>query len=258
MALRRKKETQMGIRGKLGFAVGVGLLVLAGWTLGSPQVAQAATLRHPASTAAGAAVAPDVYKVTYFSITDFGDGSAPGSGPNGDARIRIVNPTEATLCAEFYVFDSDEQLAECCGCPVTANGYRQLEVSDNLLGNSLTGSVSDANCTSGDECGTIQVVVSAQTVSDATDPTGGHCSAEHAATLTPGLRLWIVHEEALEATPFTINTSVEEFADAPLSQLELSNLETECSFIPPLGSGFGICSCGRGDVVPPPSKAHRG
>lgn len=54
-------------------------------------------------------------------------GATPGQPPPG------------TLCAMFYVFTADQQLAECCGCPVTPNGLRTLSVANDLTSNPLTG-----------------------------------------------------------------------------------------------------------------------
>jgi hypothetical protein len=48
------------------------------------------------------------------------------------------DPT-GTLCALIYVFSADQQLAECCGCPVTPNGLLTLSVTHDLTSNSLTG-----------------------------------------------------------------------------------------------------------------------
>ncbi|HLK09762.1 MAG TPA: hypothetical protein VKW76_00095 [Candidatus Binatia bacterium] len=48
-------------------------------------------------------------------------------------------PARAGLCALVYVFDADQQMAACCGCPVSANGLRTLSVTKDLTANPLTG-----------------------------------------------------------------------------------------------------------------------
>ena len=70
----------------------------------------------------GVASAQDVYKLNYFSNN---------SAPAPDATVRIDNPglTYGNVCAMIYVFDSDQQLTECCGCVETHNGLRTLSVS---------------------------------------------------------------------------------------------------------------------------------
>jgi hypothetical protein len=66
---------------------------------------------------------------------------------NGDNIIRIINPngsantaipstgTGNTLCAMIYVFDDDEEMGECCGCPVSSAGMITLSVEHNLTAN---------------------------------------------------------------------------------------------------------------------------
>jgi hypothetical protein len=39
----------------------------------------------------------------------------------------------------IYVFTSDQQLSQCCGCPVTPNGLLTLSVTRDLTDNPLTG-----------------------------------------------------------------------------------------------------------------------
>lgn len=51
---------------------------------------------------------------------------------------RQVEP--GTTCANLYVFAEDQQLAECCACPVTPDGLVTLSVRD-LTSNPLTGDV---------------------------------------------------------------------------------------------------------------------
>jgi hypothetical protein len=52
-------------------------------------------------------------------------------------------PEPGTLCANLYVFAADQQLTECCSCPVTPNGLLTLSVRDDLNSNPLTGDVPD-------------------------------------------------------------------------------------------------------------------
>ena len=39
----------------------------------------------------------------------------------------------------IYVFEPDQQLAECCGCKITPDGLLTLSVHRNLTSNPLTG-----------------------------------------------------------------------------------------------------------------------
>jgi len=82
----------------------------------------------------------DVYKVNYFA------NNTTSGAP--DETVRIDNPgtdSTADLCAMIYVFQNDQQLTECCGCVVTANGLRTLSVSSDLTSHPLTGISSKPN-----------------------------------------------------------------------------------------------------------------
>jgi hypothetical protein len=69
--------------------------------------------------------------VTYFSDslvlpdTTLRIGGASGAGPE--------------TCAMLYVFNQDQQMAECCGCQISMEGLRTLSLNKNLLSNPLTG-----------------------------------------------------------------------------------------------------------------------
>ena len=172
------------------------------------------------------ASAQDVYKVNYFANNVTG---AP------DQTVRIDNPgtdETANLCAMIYVFQDDQQLAECCGCPVTANGLRTLSVGKDLTNNVLTGpSTKPVD-------GVIKIV-SALVNNSPCDPTGN-------VTPTPSIRAWGSHNQNKVGTAYPVTET--EFSDATLSAEELGfNLEEQCSFVQRLGSGKGICSCGTGD-----------
>src|SRR5258708_8820115 len=84
------------------------------------------------------AVAQDnIFALSYFSNAHVA--TAP------DAALRLVNDGTLSdsspagdLCASIYVFDSAEQLNECCSCRITPNGILSLSVNTNLTSKSLT------------------------------------------------------------------------------------------------------------------------
>ncbi len=170
------------------------------------------------------ASAQDVFKINYFANNVSG---AP------DQTVRIDNPgtdNTANLCAMIYVFDNDQQLSECCGCLVTANGLRTLSVGKNLTNNPLTGVVSNN--------GVIKIV-SARVNNSPCDPTSN-------VYPQPSVRAWGSHNQNKVGTAYPVTET--EFSDATLSEEELGfNLEEQCSFAQRLGSGHAICSCGTGD-----------
>jgi len=166
----------------------------------------------------------DVYQVTYY------DNNVPGAALDSGV-IRIINPgvtgspisaDEGTLCANIYVFDDTQEMIECCSCPITANGLLTLSVQE-LTENPLTTTPFR---------GVIKVVSAIPTpVCDATKPAP-----------TPDLRAFATHlqNDSTTARPF-LSVTEDEFADAPLSSVESSDLGTICSFVRYLGTGRGRC-----------------
>jgi hypothetical protein len=172
------------------------------------------------------ASAQDVFKINYFANNVSG---AP------DQTVRIDNPGTyytQNLCAMIYVFQDDQQLAECCGCEVTANGLRTLSVGKDLTNNPLTGiSTKPVD-------GVIKIV-SSRLNNSPCDPTS---NVYPQATI----RAWGSHNQNKVGTAYPVTET--EFSDATLSEEELSfNLQEQCSFAQRLGSGKGICTCGTGD-----------
>jgi len=167
----------------------------------------------------------DVYQVTYY------DNNIPGA-PLDSGTIRVINPgvtgspisaDEGTLCANIYVFDDTQEMIECCSCPVTANGILTLSVGD-LTENPLT--VTPFR-------GVIKIV--STTPAPVCDPT-------KLASATPDLRAFATHlqNDSSFGPPF-LSVTEDEFAQAPLSAVEQSDLGTICSFVRYLGTGRGRC-----------------
>jgi len=167
----------------------------------------------------------DVYQVTYF------DNNIPGS-PLDSGTVRVINPglngspisaDEGTLCANIYVFDDTQEMIECCSCPVTANGLLTLSIQE-LTENPLT--VNPFR-------GVIKIV--STTPAPVCDPT-------KLASATPDLRAFASHlqNDSRRVIPF-LSVTEDEFADAPLSAVEQSDLGTICSFVRYLGTGRGRC-----------------
>jgi len=85
------------------------------------------------------------YDVASSQLVSAGGYGGPGhSGGDGDALVRLINVgnfavatngTLGALCANFYVFDDDEELQACCSCFVGADGVRTLSVISNLIFN---------------------------------------------------------------------------------------------------------------------------
>jgi len=144
--------------------------------------------------------------------------------------VRVINPGTAggSLCAAIYVFDSYQELSECCSCLISPDGLLTLSTAFSLDDNPLTGS------------SPLTGVI--KTVSTATK--GGVCPT-YPVSLTPtaGLRGWSTHVQSDGITE-TETTS----QDATLSAAEVTRLQNECHAIQLDGSGHGLCYCG--DEVP--------
>jgi hypothetical protein len=136
-------------------AIGISLAVVA-----LSRSAHAASLRE-GSTGSSAEVTgslPGEVLWTYY-MTEGSNGEncppfsnvVPG-GPicnaqgNGDNIIRLVNPNGAansnlsvgnpqTVCAMIYVFDDDQEMGECCGCPLSSTQLATFSVEGNLTAN---------------------------------------------------------------------------------------------------------------------------
>jgi len=160
-----------------------------------------------------------------FNTNYFSNNTTAGA-PAGTLRIGYDGASGApatTLCANIYVYAADQQLAECCSCPVTANGLIEENIKTNLLGNSLTRVTPNQ--------GLIKIVATI----------AGVCDADDITILAAGLNAWTTHIENKVGTAFPV--SVTQNLPETLSAGELSTLESDCAFAERLGSGFGICTC---------------
>ena len=170
----------------------------------------------------GTAMAQDnsTYAVTYYSNAN--TAGAP------DATVRVINDgnTGGNLCAAFYVFDDSQEMAECCSCPVSADGLISESVNRYLLANTLT------NVTL--QRGVIKVV--------STNAPSGSCNPTNGAP-TRGIRGFATHIQV--GSPWAVTET--ELHNANLSAAELAGLQQFCSFEIILGSGRGTCTCGQED-----------
>jgi len=170
----------------------------------------------------GTAAAQDaVYDVGYFA-----NANALGAP---SAQLRLTNDGAdgaANLCAAIYVFDTAEEMEECCSCEITANGYLDLSINSNLLGNILDHGTKPTR-------GIIKEVSS-------TVPPGGCNPVAYAAL--DGIKGWLTHVQKASATAFSLTETP--LTDSFLSAEEFAfNLQETCSFVQSLGTGTGVCSC---------------
>jgi hypothetical protein len=174
-------------------------------------------------TASTAVTVNPMLLVTYFNLAN-----SVQSGIDGTLQIVHPGVTLGDICAMVYVFDSKQELNECCGCKISESGIRSLSLINDLTSNTLTGKKPVA--------GTIEVVPS-----DVGQ--NGLCNA---GTISPdsALAAWDTNVQASQGTYTVTETTL---SQTSLSSAEAAVLATECSMMQQLGSGQGICSCGTGD-----------
>ncbi len=195
---------------------------------------------------------PDTQKINYFSNAN---------STAGQAFVHVTDPLEPNtssgqpheICAMFYVFDTRQALQECCGCPVTADGLRTLNITTDLASGAVAQSTTPPAVL---QNGVIRIISAAPNATQSNppiptpgegcdpktdnccDPTGG--SGAVGLTLQPTVRAWATH-------PQTTSLTEEEFEDAPADVLDADNLASLCGDIQQIGSGLGVCTCGTGN-----------
>lgn len=190
------------------------------------------------ATATGVASA-QIQQDEVFTTNYFSNNTTPGAPP---ATLRFTEsgvsvaaglglPYSTTEeCAMIYVYAADQQLTECCGCPVSTNGLVHENVQKDLLGNPLTRVVPNE--------GVIQIVSGAYLSTDDV----GVCDPTDFEPV-PEIESWVTHIQNKVGTtfPITEGRGDEELLSVP----ELVTLEDDCAGAIRLGSGFGVCSCNQ-------------
>ncbi len=161
----------------------------------------------------------DVYQVGYYNV-------GPGIAFHVINTGQIGSPIDAatnqgTVCADIYIFDTNQEMLSCCSCPITANGLTNIHSGRALTAVPFTTGVikivSDRGC-------------------DETNIT---------APVPAGLRAFQTNAQVIGATETL-------FQPAPLTATEQTFLGNTCSFVHYLGSGVGVCACGGEDIILPP------
>jgi hypothetical protein len=147
-----------------------------------------------------------------------------------DGTLRIVDPgyTQGDMCAMIYVFDQNQEMNECCGCEISADGLLTLSLLKDLTANPLTGVEPNA--------GDIEII-------PANLGPGGTCNA---GLVSPNSMLTSWETNVQGATGQWQLTESTAAVDI-LSPTEQQVLVNSCGLVQNLGSGTGICSCGTGD-----------
>jgi hypothetical protein len=162
-----------------------------------------------------------LYRVDYFA------NAHTAGAQDGTLRLDNDGADASNLCADIFIFDSNEEMSECCACLETPDGLRTLSINTDLTANPLTGVVLST--------GVIKVVPAT--------PAGGTCPDPYYINTVAGAEIqsWGTH---IQDTTFAVTETASQVS--VLSSAEQTSLASQCGAIERVGSGKGICSCGTG------------
>ncbi len=194
-------------------------------------------------------------------------------GGAGDNIIRLINPngspnpglagvTPHPVCAMIYVFDDDQEMGECCGCPLSSTQLATVSVKQNLTSNwALEGGPVGGEHSNG----SISIVATApNTVITTSTPNNGSgcpvtqsgaCNSGCDPSALPGYSVsmannllgTITHNQEVQTdggAGFSSGlTEVGLSDDRAGDQTNLVYLQQQCAAIVGNGSGAGICNC---------------
>jgi len=197
------------------------------------------------------------------STTADTDGCNVGGG--GDNIIRLINPNGAananlagaqtnTICAMIYVFDDDEEMGECCGCPLSSAQLATFSVEHNLTSNwGLAGGPEG-----GDHGNGAIAIIAASPNTTPLTPGGGDGAANCLGgaccdpTNVPGYPVAVAGGSDLLGSIshnqeiFPIDGQITEtqlFDDCHGEDVNLVYLQTQCGAIVGNGTHGAICNC---------------
>jgi hypothetical protein len=169
----------------------------------------------------------------------------------GDNLVRLINPVGTTnRCAMIYVFDSNEEMGECCGCPLSPQKLLSLSVKNDLTLNWVFSPPSP-------QAGVIEIISALPNAStkgglgSQCQQSGPACNGGCDPTNVPGfdstsrqLKGYIVHNRSISATSGIPEVPFAEAGDP--DSVTLNSLQDLCGAI--LGTGdtkIGVCNCGQ-------------
>ena len=186
--------------------------------------------------------------------------------PNGAANANLAGAKTQTVCAMIYVFDDDEEMGECCGCPLSSTQLATFSVENNLNSNWGLNNGSEGN-------GAIAIVAAApNTIGVPFGPFGlsfvntggggpaGQCLGTaccdptnvpgYSVTTASNLLGSITHGQEVAQPNGTTDPGVAfgitETAlsdDAGGDPTNLIYLQTQCGALVGNGTGGGVCNC---------------
>jgi len=177
--------------------------------------------------------------------TGSGDNILRLVNPNGNANLSFGRVTDE--CAMIYVFDDDEEMGECCGCPLSPSQITTFSVRHNLTADwAITGA-------DGQDIGNGTIAIRAASVNavgcasfanpgQANPACNGGCDPTNGYAATPTLLGSITHNQTIDGGPSTL-TEVSLFDNGIGDPIDNTYLIQQCAALVGNGSGGGICTC---------------
>ena len=253
------------------FMVAAILLITATMLVGP---ARASSLRNGAVGADTNTGGPGEVLWTYydtFGVGGHGDNILTLINPNGSANPTLGGNAQ-DVCAMIYVFDDDQEMGECCGCPISPAGIETWSAEHDLTADwGITGPEGPDNGN-----GSIAIIATGANVPYVSNGPGsnghfcpgtqtGACYAGCDPTAGPGYSVSsafnllgsIVHNQVVTvgtSTSVTIGglTQVALFDNGGGDANNIYYLQSQCSALVGNGTGGGICNC---PVIPPTPPA---
>jgi hypothetical protein len=192
--------------------------------------------------------------------------------PNGSANSNLGNPA-ANTCAMIYVFDEDQEMGECCGCPLTPAGIETFSVESDFTSNWGISSAEGQDNSNGSiaivAVGTNVSKVPAGPLSNGTFCPGTQsaaCNSGCDPTDQPGYSVStatnllgsIEHNQSIRTGSgmVAIQSGLTEtalFDNRGGDPTNLAYLQAQCGALVGNGTGGGICKCPRPDPDAAPS-----
>jgi len=246
----------------VGLFVGVALAASA--NAGTVKGASSATVT---GARPGEVLWADYHLFAGGDIDDIRDSIIRLINPNGSANAGITGESGQTVCAMTYVFDSVQEMEECCGCPISSAGLLSYSVDWNLTNNGVFSAPVDE---AGN--GVVAVVAAAPNpnITTASSPSNGHdctvgqsgaCNSGCDPTNNPGYGVTtsnnLLGSRIDNYPPGNFFgppglTEVALYDDGAGDPANLTYLQNECGQLVGNGSGAGICSC----PVPGEAEPH--
>ncbi len=237
---------------KRGLAWVVGSLVLA---VGFSVTANAASLHQGSAGQSGTVTGslPGAVLWGYYQTNDsefgYGDSILRLINPNGAANGNLAGAREQTVCAMIYVFDEDQEMGECCGCPLSSAKLNTFSAYKNLTSNWSLPLLGEDVCQS-DACGSVAIVASAPNALPTCTGQSGACNGGCDPTNVPGYSVTtasnllgsFTHNQGINTKSSQL-TEIGLFDDAGGDPTNLIYLQNQCGALIGNGSGSGFCNC---------------